>query len=58
MPPDFQEAFLYYFMGVAGGAGGGGTFPDFINRTPKITQTALESISARQFYPKASILSL
>jgi N-acetylglucosamine-6-phosphate deacetylase len=32
--------------------------PDFINRTPKITQTALESFFARQFYPKASILSL
>ena len=32
--------------------------PDFINRTPKITQIALESFFARQFYPKASILSL
>ena len=27
--------------------------PDFINRTPKITRTALESIFAHRFYPKA-----
>jgi hypothetical protein len=32
--------------------------PDFINRTPKITQTALESFFAHQFYPRASTLFL
>jgi L,D-transpeptidase catalytic domain len=41
--------------------GGGKTntsAPDFINRTPKITQTALESFFAHQFYPRASTLFL
>jgi hypothetical protein len=58
---------MAFFFGAAQPAGttekfevkvGNELTPDFINRTPKITQTVLELISAHQFYPKASILSL